>query len=108
MASQQAFAAAERAVQTSDEQQNAWYNLAEFYATRDDFAAVETCLRRSAGASPNWFKPHWALAKMLQLSGRGQEALAEAGRAADLDGKDQEIANLLQTLHQPSAPGKPK
>jgi hypothetical protein len=37
---------------------------------------------------------------MLQLSGRPTEALAEAVRAADLDGgKDPEIAKFLQSLH---------
>ncbi len=104
MASQQAFALAQRAVQTSEERQNAWYNLAGFYATRNDAAGVEACLRRSVDASPNWFKPHWALAQMLLLSGRQTEALAEAARAADLDGgKDPEIAKFLQTVHLPAA-----
>ncbi len=83
---QQAFSAAQRAAETSEERQNAWYNLATFYANQNDSARVETCLRRSVVASPNWFKPHWALAQVLLLSGRRQEALAEAVRAADLDG----------------------
>jgi putative inorganic carbon (HCO3(-)) transporter len=106
-ASQQAFGAALRATATSEEQQNAWYNLAGFYATRDDFADVETCLRRSVAASPNWFKPHWALAQMLLLSGRREEAVAEAARAGELDGgKDAEIAKFLQSLHDLPASGK--
>jgi tetratricopeptide (TPR) repeat protein len=83
---QQAFLTAQRATGTSEERQNAWYNLAEFYATQNDAAAVEICLRRSVEASPNWFKPHWALAQLLQRSGRHTEALAEAQRAIDLDG----------------------
>jgi O-antigen ligase len=100
MASLQAFSVARRAAETSEERQNAWYNLAEFYATRNDAAGVETCLRRSMEASPNWFKPHWALAQMLLLSDRRTEALAEAVRAADLDGgKDAEITKFLQSLH---------
>ena len=80
--------------------QNAWYNLAGFYAAQNDAAGVEACLRRSVEASPNWFKSHWALAQVLLLSGRRTEALAEAARAADLDGgKDPEIAKFLQSVH---------
>jgi putative inorganic carbon (HCO3(-)) transporter len=104
IASQQAFTLARRAAATSEERQNAWYNLAGFYAAQNDAAGVEACLRRSVDASPNWFKSHWALAQFLLLSGRRTEALAEAVRAADLDGgKDPEIAKLLQSLHHPSA-----
>ncbi len=104
LASQQALMAAQRATGTSEERQNAWYNLAEFYSTWNNFAGVEMCLHRSIDASPNWFKPHWALAQMLLLSGRRTEALAQAARAADLDGgKDKEIAKFLQSLHHPSA-----
>jgi hypothetical protein len=100
MVSQQAFTIARRAAETSEEQQNAWYNLAWFYAARNDAVRVEVCLRRSANASPNWFKPHWVLAQVLLLAGRRTEALAEAARAAELDGgKDPEIARFLQTLH---------
>jgi O-antigen ligase len=100
LAWQQAFTAARRAAETSEERQNAWYNLAAFYATQNDAADMEASLRHSVEASPNWFKSHWALAQMLQLSGRPTEALAEAVRAADLDGgKDPEIAKFLQSLH---------
>jgi len=104
LASQQAFRLARRAPEASEERQNAWYNLAAFYATQNDAAGVEACLRRSVEASPNWFKSHWALAQMLLLSGRRTEALVEAARAADLDGgKDPEIAKFLQTVHHPPA-----
>jgi O-antigen ligase len=100
IASQQAFTVAQRAVETSEEQQNAWYNLAGFYAAQNDLAGVEACLRRSVDASPNWFKSHWALAQVLLFAGRRTEAMAEAARAADLDGgKDPEIAKFLQSLH---------
>ena len=102
-ASQHAFGVAWRAARTSEERPNAWYNLAAFYATQNDAPDVEACLRRSVAASPNWFKSHWALAQVLQLSGRRTEALAEAAQAADLDAKDPEIAKFLQTLHHPQA-----
>lgn len=96
---QDAFRIAQRATGTSEERQNAWYNLAEFYATQNDTTAVEICLRRSMEASPNWFKPHWALAQMLQRSGRNTEALAEAQRTIDLDGgKAPEITQFLQSI----------
>jgi O-antigen ligase len=104
MASQQAFTLARRAAETSEERQNAWYNLAGFYAVQNNAAGVEACLRRSVDASPNWFKSHWALAQMLLLSGRRTEALAEAVRASDLHGEtNPEIAKLLQSLHHHSA-----
>jgi O-antigen ligase len=106
MVSQQAFVVARRAAETSEEQQNAWYNLAWFYAAQNDETGVEVCLRRSVNASPNWFKSHWVLAQVLLLAGRRTEALAEAVRAAELDGgKDPEIASFLQTLHHyPESP----
>lgn len=107
LAWQQAFSAARRAVESSEERQNAWYNLAAFYATRNDAADMEACLRRSVQASPNWFKSHWALAQMLLLSGRRTEALAEAVRAADLDGgKDPEIAKFLRSVYDHPASDK--
>jgi len=107
IASQQAFTIARRAAETSEERQNAWYSLAEFYAAQNDGKSVEACLRRSVQASPTWFKPHWALAQVLLFAGRRTEALTEAARAADLDGgKDPEIANLLQKLHHQVPPLK--
>ena len=107
IASQQSFTVARRAAETSEEQQNAWYNLAGFYAAQNDLAGMEACLRRSVAASPNWFKSHWALAQVLLFAGRRTEAMAEAARAADLDGgKDPEIAKLLQSLHHPTASPK--
>ena len=109
IALQQAFNAAQRAVKTSEERQNAWYNLAAFYATQNDAADVETCLRRSLEASPNWFKSHWALSQLFLLSGRRTDALAEANRAADLNGgKDPEIAKFLQRVHDLTASLKPE
>jgi O-antigen ligase len=105
--SSQAFSIAQRAVETSEERQNAWFNLAVFYGTRNDSPNAEMCLRRAIEASPNWFKPHWALAQVLLFSGRRPEALAEAAFAADLDGgKDAEVANFLQSLHHSA--GLPK
>jgi hypothetical protein len=109
MASQYAFSIARRATETSEERQNSWYNLAEFFAARNDAPAVEACLRRSVDASPTWFKSHWALAQVLLLSGRRMEALAEAERASHLDGgKDAEIAKFLHRVHDYAAARKPE
>lgn len=109
MASQKAFTVALRAVQTSEERQNAWYNLAAFYATQNNGIGMEAALRRSVEASPHWFKSHWALAQMLFISGRRSEALAEAAQAADLDGgKDREIAKFLQSVHDYPVSRKPE
>ncbi len=109
MASQYAFSTAQRAAESSEERQNAWYNLAEFFAARNDAPAVEACLRRSVDASPTWFKSHWALSQVLLLSGRRTEAVAEAERASDLDGgKDAEVAKFLHSVHDYSASRKPE
>lgn len=105
----EAFRVAKRATETSEERQNAWYNLAEFYAAQNNARGVESCLRRSMDASPMWFKSHWALARMLLLSGRRPEALAEAMRAFDLDsGKDAEVAKFLHAFHDYSGASKPE
>ncbi len=103
-----AFLTAQRATGTSEERQNAWYNLAEFYATQNNAAAVEICLRRSMEASPNWFKPHWALAQMLQRSGRQTEALVEAQRAVDLDGGKATELSSVRTKHHGLAQARAK
>ncbi len=48
-------------------------------------------LRNAGGARANWFKPHLALAELFALTGRRDEARAEAGKAFLLDaGKDPE------------------
>lgn len=89
----QAMEAAVRAVRTAEDPQNAWYNLAEFYAAQNDLADTLTCLRSAAAWAPNWFKPHWMLAKALQAAGRLGEAEPEAMLAADLNaGKNPEVA----------------
>ncbi|MBV8817103.1 MAG: hypothetical protein JO022_02030, partial [Acidobacteriaceae bacterium] len=47
----------------------------------------------------NWFKPHWALARLLAQSGRTAEALVEARLAVDCDGsKDAEVVATLRDL----------
>ena len=91
--------AAARATSSSDNPPNAWYNLGMFAAGQNDAAQVETALRTSALLAPNWFKPHWSLANLLALTGRGAEARREAERAFLLDaGKDPEVRQTLVKL----------
>jgi O-antigen ligase len=92
----QAQAAAARATQTADDPFNAWYNLAAFDALRGDSAAAESHLRLAIAARPNWFKPHWTLARLLLLESRPVEAEAEAALAMSLDsGKHPQVSQTL-------------
>ena len=76
---------------------NAFVNLASFYAGQGDTANVEKCLRASADAAPNWFKPHWLLARVLALEGRTSEAETEARAAADRT-RDVYVSQLSEQL----------
>jgi O-antigen ligase len=101
----QAQAAARRATVTASDPFDAWYNLAAFDAMNNDSAAVERDLRASITARPNWFKPHWALARLLALEARREEAGQQAELAVTLDGgKDTEVtrtmADILPYLHK--------
>jgi O-antigen ligase len=82
----QARLAAERATRTVEDPFNAWCNLAAFYARQNDFARTEHALRSAVACAPNWFKPHWMLAKLLVAAGRPKEAAEEAALAVKLDG----------------------
>jgi O-antigen ligase len=93
---QPAMEAGLRATRTSDEPSNAWYSLAVLHARENDFEATERCLREAVESSPNWFKPHWMLAQVLETKGRREEARAQAALAASLDGgKNPEVAQTL-------------
>ena len=65
----------------------------------NDSAAVERDLRASIAARPNWFKPHWTLARLLALESRRDEAEREAALAVTLDGgKDAEVTQTLAEI----------
>jgi len=85
-AAQQAIDSGIRATETAEDRQNAWYNFATIAALRNDRAGVEQGLRRAINCAPNWFKPHWALSQLLELTGRHAEARREASLAMELDG----------------------
>ncbi len=98
-ARQQALEAAIRAAGNAEDRQNAWYNLAALLAQENDAQGTGRALRNAIAWAPNWFKPHWALARLLAISGYGAEALAEARIAVDRDGgHDPEVAQTLRQL----------
>lgn len=97
---EQGRAAALRATTTAEDPFNAWYNLAGFYATLNNAPGAERSLRSAIAAHPNWFKPHWTLAELLELQSRHQEAEHEAALAAELDGgKHAEVTQTLARIH---------
>jgi tetratricopeptide (TPR) repeat protein len=82
---QEGYIAAERAAIAAEDRHNAYYNLAMHCALRNDAAGVEANLREAIRWAPNWFKPHWTLAKSLKVAGRVNEAEKELAIALDLD-----------------------
>ena len=95
----EALHAGARAAEFSEQRSNAWYSLASLFAAQGDSRAVERCLRNAIAWSPNWFKPHWALAQLLALSNRKGEALLEAGAALDRNGgKNPEVVATWKGL----------
>src|SRR5207253_2561350 len=93
---QQALQAAARATQTAEDRQNAWYNLATLLAAQNDSQGVERSLRNAIDWAPNWFKPHWTLAQLLELTSRHQEALAEAAAAVRMNEDPEVIGTLIK------------
>ncbi|HLK68487.1 MAG TPA: O-antigen ligase family protein [Bryobacteraceae bacterium] len=104
----QSGAAAVRATTLAEDPFNAWYNLAGLYASQNDSRGTERCLRSAIAASPNWFKPHWALAQLLRLEHRLDEAETEAATAVELDaGKHAEVTQTLSDIRAPHAQAGP-
>ena len=92
-------AAAERAARESDMRANAWYNLAAYRSVRNDFEGTEECLRAAIAIAPNWYKPHWMLARLLHEARRADEARQEAKIALDLNaGEDEEVTETWEAL----------
>jgi O-antigen ligase len=103
LARQQAVEAGIRAVSNAEDRQNAWYNLAALLAQQNDAAGTERALRNAIAWAPNWFKPHWALAKLLALSGHPAEAMVEARVALERDGgHDREVVETWKQLQAES------
>jgi hypothetical protein len=66
----------------------------------NDAAGTERAIRKAAAIAPNWFKPHWTLARMLAAgTGHHAEAVEEARRAMSLDrGRHAEVAASLKPI----------
>jgi O-antigen ligase len=104
-ARQQALEAGIRATSTAEDRQNAWFNLATLFAAENNVTATERSLRNAIAWSPNWFKPHWSLAQLLEMTNRHSEALAEARAAVEQDGgHDAEVTETLRKLEQVNSP----
>jgi O-antigen ligase len=102
LAWQEALRAGERATQTTEDRQNAFYNLAQLYARQNDLARTEHSLRLAIRVAPNWFKPHWILAELLKQTGRFAEARQEVRIAMVADaGKDPEVVRAWEELGSP-------
>jgi O-antigen ligase len=104
-ARQQAMEAGIRATSTAEDRQNAWFNLATLFAAENNVAATERSLRNAIAWSPNWFKPHWSLAQLLEMTNRHSEALLEARAAVERNGgHDPEVTETLQKLEKTNSP----
>lgn len=96
---QQAMRAGARALRTADDIANAWYSISMLSATQNDIVGTRRQLTEAAKASPDWFKPHWALARLLSQTGETKQAATEAARAAFLDSnRDPEVVKTAGEL----------
>ncbi len=100
----EALAAGRRALTSVEDRQNAFYNLATIQAAVNNPAGVEVSLKGAVQVAPNWFKPHWMLARLYALQGRNAEAEREATDAADLAaGRYPEVAETLANIRHSQA-----
>ncbi|HVW84151.1 MAG TPA: O-antigen ligase family protein, partial [Bryobacteraceae bacterium] len=98
-----ALQAAVQATSTADDPANAWYNLAMFTAAQNDTAGTAAALRKASAIAPEWFKPHWILAKALSRSGERSLALHEAQRARSLNhNRDAEVTRTVSDIEASS------
>jgi O-antigen ligase len=94
-----AIEAARRACATSEDRQNAYYNLAVLLAMshREDLAT--DAARTAVKLSPNWYKPHWLLAGLLLDTNHPDDAEHEARLGIWLGGaKHPETARMLEAI----------
>jgi hypothetical protein len=82
---ERALAAGIGATITADDPYNAWMNLGLIYATLNNANRTEYCIREAVSASPNWYKPHLALARLLLATNRREEGKRELQVAKDLN-----------------------
>src|SRR4029079_17689721 len=67
---QQALTRGVSATVTAEDPYNAWMNLGLIYAKFNNANRTEYCIRQAIAASPNWYKPHLALAQLLLATNR--------------------------------------
>ena len=75
----------------------AWARLVR--AQHKVLRAVETDLRKAITARPNWFKPHWTLARLMQTEGRAADAQHEQTLAVALGGGKHPELSADSPLH---------
>ena len=96
---QESLQAGLRATQLAEDRHNAYYNLATLYGMINNQVHAERSLRSAIQAAPNWFKPHWMLARVLNLNGKRDEARRAAQAALDRGGgKFPEVVETLAEL----------
>jgi O-antigen ligase len=82
---QEALASGISATKTADDPYNAWMNLGLIYARLNNADRTEYCIRQAISSSPNWYKPHLALAQLLSATHRQEEGRKELQLAHDLN-----------------------
>jgi tetratricopeptide (TPR) repeat protein len=98
---QEAVQAGIRSAQLGEEKQNSYYHLASVYAQVNDSRDAERSLRSAIACAPNWFKPRWMLARLLEAAGRDSDALREAEAAVQREGgKHPEVTETLEQLRK--------
>ena len=96
---QQTMRASSKALKSSDDLANAWYSLSMLSAAQNEPVWTRRSLEEAIQVSPNWFKPHWALARFLWQTGSRELAASEATRAAFLDSnRDPEVVETASQL----------
>ncbi|MCC6390491.1 MAG: O-antigen ligase family protein [Bryobacterales bacterium] len=100
---QEAVQAGIRSAQLGEEKQISYYHLASVYAQVNDSRDAERNLRSAIAYAPNWFKPRWMLARLLEAGGRHAEALNAAKEAVDREGgKHAEVRETLEQIRKRS------
>jgi hypothetical protein len=96
---QHAIGAATAAASALEDRPNALVNLAAFRSTFNDPALVESTLRTATLEAPNWYRPHWLLARLYLLTGSLDKAEIEARSAAERNGgHNPEVQQTLQQV----------
>jgi len=73
------------ATTTAEDPYNAWMNLGLIYAQMNNATQTERCIREAIATSPNWYKPHLALAQLFLATNRQPEGQRELQLARDLN-----------------------